>query len=179
MKILTNGVTYLVRLRNGEERTRHISNLLPLPAAAWGDTYPEPDKVETKIPTKINPTVEVEESDEDDEVTIVTSTTVGEPAQAPLRISTPREVLETADERGAPGTPTKSIPCAGAASPKEFYTLERIIRRGRRDGTPKLLVKWAGYDENSWVTRERLLQDAPSLLHEYERKHPIRRRARR
>ena len=76
VRALTNGVTYVVKLANGEERTRHISNLLPIPETAWGEEYPtETPKAPVEEPAKKR-VVEVEE-DSDEEIELIFERPVG------------------------------------------------------------------------------------------------------
>lgn len=113
VRALTNGVTYVVKLANGEERTRHISNLLPIPETAWGEEYPtETPKAPVEEPAKKR-VVEVEE-DSDEEIELIFERPVGRARRASAttpRVVTPPPTRDSTQDDGEvipiePITPT-------------------------------------------------------------------------
>jgi hypothetical protein len=54
------------------------------------------------------------------------------------------------------------------------YQVEAIVAQRRNRHTRQLLVKWLGYpdSQSSWEPRERLIEDCPDLVLEWESAHP-------
>ena len=166
VKVLSNGVTYVVKLANGEERTRHISNLLPIPEAAWGQTYPEPAE-ERKVSTPV--AKGACEDDSDDEVEITFSTQSHTPATG--NESTPPVQTTPVQYSFARSTPRSSSPIVelSAEPGTPYYHVEQLLEKRVDNRVPFYLVKWTGYNTPSWVSRKTLMEDCPSLVRQYER----------
>ena len=65
-----------------------------------------------------------------------------------------------------------SLPTQDPPNTDTQYTVDRLIRRRRnRSGQVEYLVHWDGYakSQRSWEPRRILLEDCPTLVHEFER----------
>ena len=178
LKKLTNGVTYVVRTENGEERTRHITNLLPIPEAAWGSEFPDPGVQEETVPTKIPP-VEVEDSASDDDVEIITTMRTG---TAPVRQPTPSVNIPTpcvrlgdsplftprASTPHASRDPVPGAPTSPGSSRSTRYNVEQLVAKEWGPNGCQILVKWEGYSEPTWEPRKELVKDIPEMVRKFE-----------